>query len=137
MLQEVNNKIAEARKNKNKKELLTYQLIKSELITNEHSLSEIDVLRKMIKERDRAETLYLENGRRDLAKKEYDEKIIIRALLPKEPSTETIYNTIKHIISILPYVVSMLDAPLIIGIVLTKYPTAQKSTIIKIFKSLL
>ena len=91
----------------------------------------------MIKEREKAETLYLENNRRDLAKKEFDEMQVIKELLPKEPPIATIHDAIKNAITALHYSPTMRDVPTIVSIINTKYPSVQKSTIVKIFKSLI
>lgn len=139
MKEHIDNLIKKARK-ENSSSLLVYTLIKSELVNNEHSkhpLSDIDVLRKMIKEREKAETSYLENGRRDLANKERLEIMEIEKLLPKEPPLAVIYEAIKNAISALGYTPTIKDTPIIISIINTKYPTAQKSTIVKTFKTLL
>ena len=139
MKEQIDNLINKARK-ENSPSLLIYTLIKSELINNEHSkhpISDIDVLRKMIKEREKAETAYLENNRRDLAKKEFDEIQIIKELLPKEPPIATLHEDIKHAIAALGCAPTMRDIPIIIKIINTKYPTAQKATIVSIYKSLI
>ena len=139
MKEQIDNLIKKARK-ENSSSLLIYTLIKSELVNNEHSkhpLSDIDVLRKMIKEREKAETSYLEHGRRDLAYKEKLEIIEIKKLLPKEPPIATLHEAIQGTISALRFKPSMRDVPLIVNIISTKYPTAQKSTIVSIFKTLI
>ena len=139
MKEQIDNLMKKARK-ENSPSLLVYTLIKSELLNNEHykhPISDIDVLRKMVKEREKSETAYLENNRRDLAKKEFDEIQIIKELLPKEPPISTLHEDIKHAIAALDYTPTMRDIPIIVKIINTKYPTAQKSTIVKTFKSLL
>ena len=139
MKEQINELINKARK-ENSPSLLIYTLIKSELVNNEHSkhpLSDIDVLRKMIKEREKAETSYLENDRKDLANKERVEIIEIKKLLPKEPPISVLHEAIKNAMSALGRTPTVIDIPIIISIINTKYPSAQKSTIVNIFKSLI
>lgn len=139
MKEQIDNLINKARKEKSPS-LLIYTLIKTELVNNEHSkhpISDADVLRKMIKEREKSEAAYLENNRKDLAKKEFDEIQIIKELLPKEPPIATLHEAIKHAIAALGYTPTMRDIPIITKIINTKYPTAQKATIVSIFKSLI
>lgn len=139
MEEQINELINKARK-ENSPSLLIYTLIKSELVNNEHSkhpLSDIDVLRKMIKEREKAETSYLENDRRDLAYKERLEIVEIKKLLPKEPPIAVLHEAIKNAMSALGRTPTVIDTPIIISIINTKYPSAQKSTIVSIYKSLI
>lgn len=139
MKEQINKLINKARK-ENSPSLLIYTLIKSELVNNEHSkhpLSDIDVLRKMIKEREKAETSYLENDRKDLAYKERLEIMEIKKLLPKEPPIAVLHETIKNAMSALGRTPTIIDTPIIISIINTKYPSAQKSTIVSIYKSLI
>ena len=139
MKEQINELINKARK-ENSPSLLIYTLIKSELVNNEHSkhpLSDIDVLRRMIKEREKAETSYLENDRKDLAYKERLEIMEIKKLLPKEPPIAVLHEAIKNAISALGRTPTVIDTPIIISIINTKYPSAQKSTIVSIYKSLI
>lgn len=139
MKEQIDNLINKARK-ENSPSLLIYTLIKSELVNNEHSkhpLSDIDVLRKMIKEREKAETSYLENDRKDLAYKERLEIMEIKKLLPKEPPIAVLHEAIKNAMSALGRTPTIIDIPIIISIINTKYPSAQKSTIVSIYKSLI
>ena len=134
----MNEKIAEAIKNGNTKELAVYRLIKAEFIKNEHAkkpVTEIEILQRMAKEREKAINIYKTTDRKDLLENEQYELSVIKSFIPKEPPTEAIYTTIKNRISTLGHTVSMKDIPIIMDTVLTKYPSAQKSTIIKIFKT--
>lgn len=134
----MNEKIAEAIKNGNTKELAVYRLIKAEFIKNKHAkkvITEMEVLQRMAKEREKAINIYKTTDRKDLLENEQYELSVIKSLMPKEPPTEAIHTTIKNRISTLGHTVSMKDIPVIVDTVLTKYPSAQKSTIIKIFKT--
>lgn len=134
----MNEKIAEAIKNGNTKELAVYRLIKAEFIKNEHAkkpVTEIEILQRMAKEREKAINIYKTTDRKDLLENEQYELSVIKSFIPKEPPTEAIYTTIKNRISTLGHTVSMKDIPIIMDTVLTKYPSTQKSTIVKIFKT--
>lgn len=134
----MNEKIAEAIKNGNTKELAVYRLIKAEFIKNEHAkkpVTEIEILQRMAKEREKAINIYKTTDRKDLLENEQYELSVIKSFIPKEPPTEAIYTTIKNRISTLGHIVSMKDIPIIMDTVLTKYPSTQKSTIVKIFKT--
>ena len=134
----MNEKIAEAIKNGNTKELAVYRLIKAEFIKNEHAkkpVTEIEILQRMAKEREKAINIYKTTDRKDLLENEQYELSVIKSFIPKEPPTEAIYITIKNRISTLGHTVSMKDIPIIMDTVLTKYPSTQKSTIVKIFKT--
>lgn len=132
----MNEKIAEAIKSGNTKDLAVYRLIQAELIKNKHSKKPIaEVMRKMAKEREKTIEIYSQTDRKDLLEQERYELSVIKTFLPKEPPTEAIYTTIKNRVSTLEHKATMKDAPLIIETVLTKYPNTQKSTIINIFKT--
>lgn len=136
----MNEKIAEAIKNGNAKELAIYRLIKAEFIKNEHAkkpVKEIEVLQRMAKEREKAIDIYKTTDRKDLLENEQYELSVIKELLPKEPPIEAIHATIKNALMALPYKATMKDFPKICSIVNTKYPSAQKSTIVQIYKSLI
>lgn len=117
-----------------------YRLIKAEFIKNEHAkkpITEIEVLQRMAKEREKTIEIYETTNRKDLLENEQYELSIIKTFLPKEPPIEALHTTIKNRISTLGHAATMKDAPIIIDTVLTKYPNTQKSTIIKIFKTLI
>ena len=125
-----------ARKTSNTLMLETAKLIKAALINNQHSekpVSELDVLHKMVKEREKAMDIYEKAGRKDLALKE---KIgYIRGIIPVEPSEQEIREFISELMKIMTLTIK--DTKMVITHVQRKFPTAQKGTIVKIFKSLL
>lgn len=125
-----------ARKTSNTLMLETAKLIKAALINNQHSekpVSELDVLHKMVKEREKAMAIYEKAGRKDLALKEVKEIGYIRGIMPVEPSEQEIREFISELMKIM----TIKDTKMVITHVQRKFPTAQKSTIVKIFKSLL
>ena len=135
---DIDKLITEARKNGNTTELEICQLIKAAFIENKHAkkpISEIEVLRKMIKEREKAVKIYQDAGRNDLAFKEANEITFIKMYLPATPTTEQIYTCIANLVKSSQLTIK--DTKYVIGTVRTKYPSAEKSEIVKIFKSLL
>ena len=135
---DIDKLITEARKNGNTTELEICQLIKAAFIENKHAkkpISEIEVLRKMIKEREKAVKIYQDAGRNDLAFKEANEITFIKIYLPATPTTEQIYTCIANLVKSSQLTIK--DTKYVIGTVQTRYPTAEKSEIVKIFKSLL
>lgn len=126
-----------ARKTSNTFMLETAKLIKAALI-NQHSekpVSELDVLHKMVKEREKAMAIYEKAGRKDLALKEVKEIGYIRGIMPVEPSEQEIREFISELMTIMTLTIK--DTKMVITHVQRKFPTAQKSTIVRIFKSLL
>ena len=118
--------------------LETAKLIKAALINNQHSekpVSELDVLHKMVKEREKAMAIYEKAGRKDLALKEVKEIGYIRGIMPVEPSEQEIREFISELMKIMTLTIK--DTKMVITHVQRKFPTAQKSTIVRIFKSLL
>lgn len=141
VIKTIDELITLARKNKDCR-LQTYLSIKAALQTNEHldtkkvkKLSEIEVLQKMVKEREDSITIYKEHGREDLASKEQDEIYIIKDLLPKEPSKEDIIKEVEDFIKFLTCPPTMSLTKDVIASIQKKYPAATKSSIVTIYKS--
>lgn len=127
-----------ARKTSNTFILEMAKLIKAALINNKHSekpISELEVLQKMAKEREKAITIYKKADRDDLALKETRELGYIRGIMPREPSEQEIREFISELMKIMTLTIK--DTKMVITHVQRKFPTAQKGTIVKIFKSLL
>ena len=114
------------------------KLIKAAILNNKHSenpVSELEVLQKMAKEREKAISIYEKAGRDDLALKETKELGYIRGMIPKEPSEQEIEELIAELMEATTLTIK--DTKDVIADVQSTFPTAQKSTIVKIFKSLL
>lgn len=114
------------------------KLIKAAILNNKHSenpVSELEVLQKMAKEREKAIAIYEKAGRDDLALKETKELGYIRGMIPKEPSEQEIEELIAELMEATTLTIK--DTKGVIADVQSTFPTAQKSTIVKIFKSLL
>ena len=136
--QNIDKIIENSRKISNIFTLETARLIKAELINNKHSekpVSELEVLQKMAKEREKAIVLYTNGGRNDLARIESKELDCIKEMMPKEPSEQELEEFITELME--HTILTIKDTKDVIAEVQNRFPTAQKSTIVKIFKSLL
>ena len=136
--QKIDTAIELFRKDSNITFLEIAKLIKAALINNKHSenpVSELEVLQKMAKEREKAISIYEKAGRDDLALKETKELGYIRGMIPKEPSEQEIEELIAELMEATTLTIK--DTKDVIADVQSTFPTAQKSTIVKIFKSLL
>ena len=136
--QNIDKIIKNSRKISNIFTLETARLIKAELINNKHSekpVSELEVLQKMAKEREKAIVIYTNAGRNDLARIESKELDCIKKIIPKEPSEQEIEELIAELMEATTLTIK--DTKDVIAEVQNSFPTAQKSTIVKIFKSLL
>ena len=136
--QSIDEIIEKARKTSNTFILETAKLIKAELLHNKHSekpIPELEVLQKMSKERAKTIDVYNKAGRYDLRDKDAAELGLIQEFIPKEPSEQEIEELIAELMEATTLTIK--DTKDIIADVQGTFPTAQKSTIVKIFKSLL
>ena len=136
--QKIDTAIELFRKDSNITFLEIAKLIKAAILNNKHSenpVSELEVLQKMAKEREKAISIYEKAGRDDLALKETKELGYIRGMIPKEPSEQEIEELIAELMEATTLTIK--DTKGVIADVQSTFPTAQKSTIVKIFKSLL
>lgn len=130
--------IESARKTSNTFMLETAKLIKAALINNKHSekpVSELEVLQQMAKTRAKTIAIYDKAGRYDLRDKDAAELGFIQEFIPKEPSEQEIEELIAELMEATTLTIK--DIKRVITDVQSTFPTAQKSTIVKIFKSLL
>ena len=134
----INDIIESSRRNSNIVLLELAKLIKTALINNKHAekpVSELEVLQKLAKEREKAIAIYNKANRKDLADKETRELEYIQWLMPKEPSEQEIEELIAELMEATTLTIK--DTKDVIADVQDRFPTAQKGTIVKIFKSLL
>ena len=89
----------------------------------------------MAKEREKAIAIYKKANRDDLALKETKELNYIKEMIPKEPSEQEIEEFIAELMEATTLTIK--DTKDVIADVQSSFPTAQKNTIVKIFKSLL
>lgn len=121
-----------------KKYLDVYRLIKAkemELKTAKNAkayddAAQVNMLRKMVKEREESAKIYEKNGRNDLASKEYAEVIVIKELLPAEISEEDIE---KYVNEEFPEI-RQKEMGFRIKCVKDKFPTADGAVIASIIK---
>ena len=136
--QKIDTAIELFRKDSNITFLEIAKLVKAAILNNKHSenpVSELEVLQKMAKEREKAIAIYDKAGRDDLAIKETRELGYIRGMIPKEPSEQEIEEFISELMKYTTLAIK--DTKDVIAEVQNSFPTAQKSAIVKIFKSLL
>ena len=136
--QKIDTAIELFRKDSNITFLEIAKLVKAAILNNKHSenpVSELEVLHKMAKEREKAIAIYEKAGRDDLALKETKELGYIRGMIPKEPSEQEIEELIAELMEATTLTIK--DTKDVIADVQDRFPTAQKGTIVKIFKSLL
>ena len=136
--QNIDEVIKKARKTSNTFILDTAKLIKSELSRNKYSekpISELEVLQQMAKTRAKTIALYAKVGRYDLRDKDAKELGFIKEFIPTEPSEQEIEELITKLIEAKTLTIN--DTKDVIADVQNRFPTAQKGTIVKIFKSLL
>lgn len=134
----INDIIESSRRNSNIVLLELAKLIKTALINNKHAekpVSELEVLQKLAKEREKAITIYNKANRKDLADKEARELEYIQWLMPKEPSEQEIEELIAELMEATTLTIK--NTKDVIADVQDRFPTAQKGTIVRIFKSLL
>lgn len=101
---DINAKIMEAMKSKNKIASETFKLIKAKILefkTQKNAPeyteeAEIKLLQKMVKEREESAKIYKDAGRNELADAELAQAAIINELLPKIASQEDVENYINE-----------------------------------------
>ena len=136
--QKIDTAIELFRKDSNITFLEIAKLVKAAILNNKHSenpVPELEVLQKMAKEREKAIAIYDKAGRDDLALKETRELGYIQGMMPKEPSEQEIEKFITELME--NTTLTIKDTKDVIAEVQNTFPTAQKSTIVRIFKSLL
>ena len=136
--QNIDKIIEKARKTSNTFILETAKLIKSELSRNKYSekpLSELEVLQQMAKTRTKTIAIYDKAGRYDLRDKDAKELGLIQEFIPKEPSEQELKEFISELME--HTILTIKDTKDVIAEVQNSFPTAQKGTIVRIFKSLL
>ena len=97
---DINTKIMEAMKSKNKIASETFKLIKAKILefkTQKNAPeyteeAEIKLLQKMVKEREESAKIYKNAGRAELADAELAQVAVINELLPKVASQEDVEN---------------------------------------------
>lgn len=125
--QKIDTAIELFRKDSNITFLEIAKLVKAAILNNKHSekpISELEVLQKMAKEREKAIAIYEKAGRDDLAIKETRELGYIRGMIPKEPSEQEIEKFITELME--ETTLTIKDTKDVIAEVQNSFPTAQK-----------
>ena len=144
----INDLIKEALKSGDKERLATYRLIKSEFQKYEAQgtefkidpIIEANILRTMIKQREKSIQEYKNSGRLDLAENETREINIISEFLPKEPTDEEIYAEIMSFMGcqdITSVVLEKSDMGKVMAHLKTKLPTASGKRVSELVRSLI
>lgn len=135
----IDEKIKEAMKAGEKEQLAVYRLIKAkelELKTAKNAkpfddAAQINMLRKMVKEREDTAKVYEENNRPELAEKELKEAAIIKELLPADVSETDIEAYINKEFP----VITKKEMGFRIKIVKDQFPTADGAVVARLVKS--
>jgi uncharacterized protein YqeY len=140
--------IKEAMKSGDKDKLRTFRFIKAEFQKYESQgadfkvgeKEEMDILRTMIKQREKSIQEYETSGRTDLADAEKKEIEIISEYLPKEPSDAEIYAVILEFLGkqdIDSVVLEKKDMGKVMAYLKTKLPTASGKKLSELIKTLI
>ena len=89
----------------------------------------------MAKTRTKTIAIYDKAGRYDLRDKDAKELGLIQEFIPKEPSEQELKEFISELME--HTILTIKDTKDVIAEVQNRFPTAQKSTIVRTFKSLL
>ena len=135
----IDNQIKEAMLSKSKDRLIPLRAIKAAILLEEKNgkadnINEIQLLMKLIKQRKDSLTLYNQQKREDLAKKEESEILIIEEFLPKQLDDNELSKEIDSIISF-SEATSIKEMGKVMGIATKKLSgKADNSRIAKIIK---
>ncbi len=140
--------IKEAMKSGDKDKLRTFRFIKSEFQKYESQGSDftvgekeqMDILRMMIKQREKSIQEYENSGRNDLVEAEKKEIEIISEFLPKEPSDAEIYAAILEFLGkqdISSVVLDKKDMGKVMAHLKSKLPTASGKKLSELIKTLI
>jgi len=135
----IDNQIKEAMLSKSKDRLIPLRAIKAAILLEEKNgkadnINEIQLLMKLIKQRKDSLTLYNEQKREDLAKKEESEILIIEEFLPKQLDDNELSKEMDSIISF-SEATSIKEMGKVMGIATKKLSgKADNSRIAKIIK---
>lgn len=100
---DINAKIMEAMKAREKERAETYKLLKAKILEFKTAknagkydeVAEVNLILKMIEERANSSKIYSDNGREDLAQAELIQMNFLNELLPPAPTEEDIVNYIS------------------------------------------
>ena len=101
---DINKKIMEAMKARDKVASETYKLLKAKILEFKtaknareyNDAEEINLINKMIADRNNSADIYKQNNRQDLADAEYAQAKVLQELLPALPTQEDIVNYLNE-----------------------------------------
>ena len=101
---DINKKIMEAMKAHDKVASETYKLLKAKILEFKtaknareyNDVEEINLINKMIADRNNSADIYKQNNRQDLADAEYAQAKVLQELLPALPTQEDIINYLNE-----------------------------------------
>ncbi len=136
---EINKMIMTSMKSGEKEKAAVYRLLKSEFLKFKTSkdakplddAAEIQIIRKMVKERKESEQIYVKAARQDLADNEKAEYLILEDLLPAAPSEDDIE---KYITENYPDGLEQKQMGIVIKEVKAKWSAADGSTVSQIVR---
>lgn len=140
--EDIEQRIADALKNGNKTELAVWRALKNEFLVYKTAKAgneiddavEMKLIQKMVSQRKDSFEQYNAAGRMDLAENEKAEMEVLEKLLPKEPTEDELREYVTEIINLRSEVLSMKDMKYLMGLVRSKYPTANGGAIAKLVK---
>ena len=101
---DINKKIMEAMKAHDKVASETYKLLKAKILEFKtaknakeyNDAAEVQLIKKMIQEREDSANIYIQNNRQELANAEYAQRDVLNTLLPALPSNDEIKSYIDN-----------------------------------------
>ena len=101
---DINKKIMEAMKAHDKVASETYNLLKAKILEFKtaknakeyNDAAEVQLIKKMIQEREDSANIYIQNNRQELANAEYAQRDVLNTLLPALPSNDEIKSYIDN-----------------------------------------
>ena len=101
---DINKKIMEAMKAHDKVASETYKLLKAKILEFKtaknakeyNDTAEVQLIKKMIQEREDSANIYIQNNRQELANAEYAQRDVLNTLLPALPSNDEIKSYIDN-----------------------------------------
>lgn len=138
----INGMIANAMKEKNEEKKEAYRAIKNAFLQFETSknaksltdVEEINILKKLIKEREESAALYESNNRKDLADIENKQALYIKELMPRIPSINDIEIVLVGMFDSAFPKIDKKDMGKVIKTLKEKYPAADGRVISDIVK---
>lgn len=139
----INSMIAKAMKEKDEQKKEAYRAIKNAFLQYETSknakpltdVEEINILKKLVKEREESAALYENNNRKDLAEVENTQAMYIKELMPRVPSRSDLEIVLVGMYDSAYPKIDKKDMGKVIKSLKEKYPAADGKLIADIVKA--